>query len=121
MDGKDKANDRPRSGRNGQPVPESKGRPKGIPNKVTTEFKEGLNKLFEYATPRMVEWLEQIDDPERRFDILSKFANYLYPKLSSTDMNHGGQEDRPVVIRIESAITGAPNSRSSTDGKKGDM
>lgn len=104
---------------NGVPVPN--GRPKGVPNKATTEFKEGLTKLFHYAAPQMVTWLEQIDDPERRFEILAKFANYLYPKLSSTDMNHGGQSGNPVVINIQSAITGAPNSRSSTDGEKSDM
>jgi len=86
---------------NGQPVPTNpNGRTKGVPNKATTEFKQGLNNLFEYATPHMVTWLEQIDSPERRFEVLSKFADYLYPKLARTDINHGGQDKNPIQISI---------------------
>lgn len=63
----------------------SGGRPKGSPNKDNKKFKEALNAMFENNAANMMQWLEQIDDPKDRFDILNKFANYLYPKLSSSN------------------------------------
>jgi hypothetical protein len=68
------------------------GRPKGIPNKATTQFKERLNDLLEHAAPYMVKWLDDIaaDNPEKAFDILSKFAEYVHPKLARTETRHEG-------------------------------
>jgi hypothetical protein len=103
---------------NGQPVPE--GRPKGVPNKATTKFKEALNKLFEDNADQMMIWLAEVKDPKDRFDILAKFSDYLYPKLARTDINHGGQDGNAVKFIIESAISGAPNSKESSNGKESD-
>ena len=102
-DGKEKPRQIPVSGKNGQPIPLNGGRPKGVPNKVTTEFKEGLAKLFEYAAPQMVTWLEQIDSPERRFEILAKFGDYLFPKLARTEvqpLDQNGEKSNGFDIRI---------------------
>jgi hypothetical protein len=103
---------------NGQPVPQ--GRQKGVPNKATTRFKEALNELFEAAAPDMVQWLAEIPNPKDRFDVLGKFANYIYPQLARTDINHGGQDGNAVKFIIESAISGAPNSKESSNGKESD-
>ena len=78
---------------NGQPVPG--GRPKGVPNKATMQFKEALNNLLEHSAPSMIEWLGQIDDPAKRFDILSKFAEYIYPKLGRTEVQPLNSEGKP--------------------------
>ena len=97
MDDGEKIETKPRalSPINGQPVPG--GRPKGVPNKATTQFKEALNTLFEYSAPHMVTWLEQIPDAERRFDILAKFAEYLYPKLARTELTGRDGEDLKII------------------------
>lgn len=76
---------------NGQPVPT--GRPKGVPNKATTRFKTALNQLFEQNAEKMGLWLEEIDNPKDRFDVLSKFCNYLYPQLARSEVK---QENRYV-------------------------
>ena len=71
------------------------GRPAGIPNKATTQFKEALNNLLEHSAPSMIEWLGQIDDPAKRFDILSKFAEYIYPKLGRTEVQPLDSTSKP--------------------------
>lgn len=80
---------------------EGAGRPKGIPNKATTEFKEKLNDLLEHAAPHMVKWLDDIaaDDPVKAFDILSKFAEYVHPKLARTELS--GIDGEPIDASIK--------------------
>jgi len=63
------------------------GRPKGKPNKKTREFKEAINNFLEYAAPKMVEWLNEIDDPSKRLDHVAKMAEYAFPKLARTEMS----------------------------------
>lgn len=99
---------RPLSPINGQPVPG--GRPKGVPNKSTTQFKIALNNLFEMAAPQMIEWLDEIKDPQVRFDVLSKFAQYIYPKLASTTVS--GDEENPLVNKIVIEHVSSQNSGS---------
>ena len=83
MDGEKKPKVSPR---NGQPVPTNPdGRPKGVPNKATTKFKEALNTLFEKSSDDMVKWLEEIERPEDRFAVLAKFVDLLYPRLARSD------------------------------------
>jgi len=93
---------RPVSPVNGQPVPN--GRPKGVPNKATTQFKEALNNLFETAAPQMIEWLAEVKDPKDRFDILSKFVEILYPKLARSEVQpldkDGNPADNKLVVEF---------------------
>ena len=70
------------------------GRKAGVPNKATQEFKAHLNDLMEQAAPDMVKWLNEVEDPVKRFDILSKFAEYIYPKLQRTE--HAGDKENPI-------------------------
>lgn len=69
------------------------GRPKGKPNKATTEFKKKLNALLEESAPKMAAWLEQIaqEDPAKAFEILSKFVEYIHPKLARTETKLEGE------------------------------
>jgi hypothetical protein len=104
------------------------GRPKGVPNKATMIFKERLNGLLEHCADDMIKWLEQIDDPKQRFDVLKDFAEYIYPKLARTDIQPLGKDglptDQPKIItnmilskisseELEAAIDQATNTDNS--------
>lgn len=67
------------------------GRPVGAEDKKTTRFKQALNELLESQADKMVEWLEQIDDPKQRFDVLKDFAEYIHPKLARSEIKHEGE------------------------------
>lgn len=91
-------------GKSGNP----KGKKRGVPNKVTTEFKEHLNALLEYAAPDMVKWLEEIDDPFKRFEVLSKFAEYVHPKLARNE--HTGKDGEDLNFTITKRVLDAGNN-----------
>lgn len=74
------------------------GRAKGAQNRATIEFKQALTNLFDYAAPQMVDWLEQIDSPEKRFDVLSKLGEFCYPKLARSE--HTGLDGAPIEHKI---------------------
>lgn len=65
------------------------GRVKGVPNKTTKEFKQACTNLIDYATPRMVDWLDKIaqDDPDKALKHVYNFAQFGYPLLSRRDQN----------------------------------
>lgn len=83
------------------------GRPKGVLDKATGEFKEAVNNLINFATPKMVEWLEKVaeDDPAKALDHVYKFAQFGYPVLSRSV----GTQDIKHEIVIRSAIKDLPN------------
>jgi len=62
-----------------------KGRPKGAISKDKAKFIESLQELLDNYAGDMKIWLEQIDDPEKRFQILKDFAEFIYPKLSRSE------------------------------------
>lgn len=79
-----------KKGQSGNP----KGKPRGAKNKATIEFKEALNNLLNHAAPHMIKWLDELDDPMKRFTVLKDFAEYIHPKLARTE--HTGDEDNPI-------------------------
>jgi len=94
---------------NGQPVPVNpNGRPKGVPNKSTTRFKEALNTLFEESADKMISWLEEVDNPKDRFEILAKFVEVLYPKLARKELQRLDRYGNPAdaASKIEVIIVG---------------
>lgn len=83
------------------------GRPKGVPNRVTVEFRETVKALLEENSENVSLWLEQVATgshgkepaPEKALDLLAKLAEYAAPKLARTEVV--GDEKAPVqtVIR----------------------
>jgi hypothetical protein len=101
--GLEKPKKKPCSPINGQPVPDpGPGRPKGLQNKATTQFKEALNNLLETSAPQMIEWLGEIKEPEKRFDVITKLAEYIHPKLARSEVDHKSTDGsmRPSAIEI---------------------
>lgn len=89
------------------------GRPKGVPNKVTTEFRAAVTRLLEATQDNMIRWLTQVaegdgteygrPDPAKALDLMAKLAEYSNPKLGRVE--HVGDGGGPVetVQRIELA------------------
>jgi hypothetical protein len=80
------------------------GRQKGIPNKVTTEFRETVTKLLSDNSENVAIWLKDVaegvgdvkPDPAKALDLLAKLAEYAAPKLARVE--HTGKDGGPVVI-----------------------
>lgn len=81
--------------RKGTPNPNA-GRPAGSQNKATIEFKEALTKLMDTAAPDLVKWLGEIEDPFKRFEVLSKFAEFIHPKLGRTEVQNLDKNGQPA-------------------------
>ena len=73
----------------GKPGP---GRPKGVPNKATTDFKMTVTRLLEGNADNVAVWLKTVaegdpkaeiePDPYKALDMLAKLAEYATPKLA---------------------------------------
>lgn len=60
------------------------GRPKGSPNKTTTEARQWLSKLIEKNRKQIEKDLKRLE-PKDRLLILEKLMNYTVPKMQSVD------------------------------------
>jgi hypothetical protein len=87
-----------------------KGRVKGVPNKVTREFRETVRRVLEDNAENVGRWLTVVaegdgtddnkPDPAKALDLLAKLAEFAAPKLARTE--HVGEGGGPVrVARVE--------------------
>lgn len=82
------------------------GRPKGVPNKITTEFRDTVRKLLEDNSANVGRWLTLVAegdgsengraDPGKALDLLAKLAEFAAPKLGRVE--HVGDGGGPVKI-----------------------
>ena len=85
-----------------------RGRPKGKPNKATTEFRETISALLSNNSENVEKWLKSVadgdptvdrkPDPYRALDLMAKLAEYEAPKLSRTE--HTGDSDKPIELKV---------------------
>jgi hypothetical protein len=83
-----------------------KGRPKGVPNRSTVEFRETITALLSNNSENVEKWLSDVangditqdrkPDPYKALDMLAKLAEYAAPKLSRTEMT--GANGGPVQV-----------------------
>jgi hypothetical protein len=70
------------------------GRPKGIPNKKTTELREKISRLIEENWATIQKDIDQLE-PKERLNFLEKLMGYTLPKLQSvqveSDQNLGAE------------------------------
>lgn len=80
------------------------GRPKGLPNKATVEFRVTVQKLLDDNRANVSKWLAMVadgegdskPDPGKALDLLSKLAEFAAPKLARTEITGAG--GGPVVV-----------------------
>lgn len=75
------------------------GRPKGVPNKATTEFRQTIQALLDGNRENVSLWLSQVatDDPAKALDLIAKLAEYAAPKLARTEVV--GADGGPVQVQ----------------------
>ena len=86
-----------------------RGRPKGVPNRATTEFRDTIRALLDGNKDNVSIWLQSVadgdieherkPDPYRALDLLAKLAEYAAPKLSRTEVT--GQDGGPINQSVE--------------------
>lgn len=86
------------------------GRPKGVPNKVTKEFRETVRKLLESNAGNVGRWLTLVaegdgtdrgrPDPGKALDLLARLAEFAAPKLGRVE--HVGDGGGPVQFKLDS-------------------
>lgn len=84
------------------------GRKKGVPNKVTQEFRETVTKLLDDNRENVGRWLTLVaegdgtdkvaPDPAKALDLLAKLAEYAAPKLARTELV--GRDGEPFVLNL---------------------
>lgn len=89
-----------------KPPNAGKGRIKGVPNKVTREFRETVRSLLESNADNVGKWLAKVadgdeiaevkPDPGKALDLLAKLAEFAAPKLNRTE--HVGDGGGPVRV-----------------------
>ena len=97
-----------------------KGRPKGVPNKISATFRETITQLLSDNSANVGVWLARVseDDPAKALDLLAKLAEYAAPKLSKVEqtaevnITHGYAFaiERPTRPAIEGEILQEPKA-----------
>ena len=71
------------------------GRPKGIPNKTTTEIKEAFQMLLEDNLPTLKRDISSLE-PKERVKFMLDLASFIIPKMKSVDL-----KDKAETITID--------------------
>jgi len=84
-----------------KPPNAGKGRPAGVPNRVTGAFRETVNRLLDDNAENVSQWLAQvaIEDPAKAIELVAKLAEYAVPKLARTEVS-GNLETTPPSLQV---------------------
>ena len=76
------------------------GRPKGVPNRATTEFRETIQKLLDENRDNVAKWIAEIalEDKDKALRHITNLAEFAAPKLNRTELT--GDGGGPVQVTI---------------------
>ncbi|MDR2139382.1 MAG: DUF5681 domain-containing protein [Tannerella sp.] len=69
------------------------GRPKGTPNKVTTDLRQWVNMLIENNREQLEKDLEALE-PKERWQLIEKLMQYVIPKKREEEHENENDRDR---------------------------
>ena len=83
--------------------PKSPGRPKGKPNKTTTEIREAYQMLLSKNIDNLDAWINQVaeKDPKGAVDLILKLSEYCVPRLARQEIVGKEGEDLFKNIRLK--------------------
>lgn len=60
----------------------------GVPNKINSEIRETFQMLIKGNLPKIEDWLKQVaeENPEKALMIIAKYAEFVLPKLSRSEV-----------------------------------
>ena len=101
------------------------GRPKGVPNKATTQAREAIAMFVEGNVDRLNGWLEEIaeKDPKDAFDRFMSVVEYHIPKLARTEqqlLDKNGKPTDPVSDAADRAVLARFGFLITAKGKQND-
>jgi hypothetical protein len=82
---------------------EGSGRPKGVPNKVTSKAREALQQLIDEHSENLGKWITEVaaEDPARALEIFAKLAEYTMPKLARTETTLETKDKKIFEVKIK--------------------
>lgn len=83
------------------------GRPKGIPNKATSNAREAIKSFVDGNVDRLNGWLDLIafKDPKAAFECFMSVVEYNIPKLARSEIT--GENGGPIEIALANRIAEA--------------
>lgn len=79
------------------------GRPKGSKNKIGNDVREAYRLLVEsVGSEKLIDWLNEIDDPAKRLDVLARLSEFVIPKLGRTELT--GKDGGAVGVTLEQLV-----------------
>lgn len=85
-------------GRTGNP----NGRPVGAVNKSTALAREAIARFIDGNMDRVLQWIEEIEDPKDRVKCVNDLLEYHIPKLARTEHTGegGGAIDHNITVKF---------------------
>ncbi|MDR2824358.1 MAG: DUF5681 domain-containing protein [Prevotellaceae bacterium] len=75
------------------------GRPKGTPNRVTTDLRQWVNTLIESNREQLEADLAKLE-PKERWQLIEKLIQYVIPKKRDEEENDNNNQRSEILKRL---------------------